>query len=85
MFNIASYLDKFKNFGQGEKIFKETIVGVVKEITSVNIDIKNITIKNGEVIFNVSPAIKNILFIKKNLILEKLASKRLKDNVLDIR
>ena len=71
MFNIASYLEKFKNFGQAEKQVKENIKKSVKEILHFDLETKNITIKNGEVSFQVSPAIKNAIFIKKEQILKR--------------
>jgi len=85
MFNISSYLEKFKNIGQDKKLLKETICLTVKEITGVEIEIKNIIIKNGEIIFNVSPAIKNLLFIKKRLILFKIKQKGISENINELR
>jgi hypothetical protein len=75
MFNIAQYLERFKNFGQGERLLKEAVRSAVFEAAGFDIEIKNITVKNGEIIFRVSPALKNSLFIKKNLILTKLQDK----------
>ena len=75
MFNIAQYLDKFKTLGQGERILKQTIQLTLKETLNLEIDIQSITIKNGEILFKVSPAIKNLLFIKKQLLLDKIQEK----------
>ncbi len=75
MFNIAQYLEKFKNFGQSEKRLKELILLVVKEVSNIDLEEKNITLKNGEIIFTVSPAIKNTIYIKKNIILSKIKEK----------
>ncbi len=83
MFNIAAYLDKFKNLGLGERLLKEAIRTSVKEILSFDLDTKNILLKNGEVTFKVSPSIKNAIFIKKNAILKRLAENGV-ENIEDI-
>lgn len=72
MFNIASYLKKFKNFGQGERQLKEVIINSVREVVGVEILAKDISLKNGEVTFRVSPAIKNAIYIKKDKVLLKI-------------
>ncbi len=84
MFNIASYLDKFKDIGQGEKLLKQVIIEVVKEMIGVKIEAKSISMKNGELFLKVSPAIKNLIYIKKEAILSKLKEKT-EQRVLEIR
>ncbi len=84
MFNISQYLEKFKNFGQGERLLKEVIISVIKEVVGADIESKNINFKNGEIILNVSPAIKNAVFIKKATILNKIKEKT-EQIVLEIR
>lgn len=84
MFNIALYLEKFKNIGQGERLVKEAIKKSVKEVMKFELAEKDMMIKNGEVIFRVSPAIKNAIYIKKAQILRKLTENGVK-NVGDIR
>lgn len=75
MFNISSYLEKFKNIGQEEKSVKETILFVIKEVTGVVVEGKNIKIKNREVSLSVSPAVKNTIYIKKDIILNRIKEK----------
>ena len=84
MFNISQYLEKFKNIGQGERQIKEVIVLCIKNIVGIEIEGKNIIIKNGEVIIKASPAIKNAIYIKKEDILQRLKEKGI-ENVGDIR
>lgn len=84
MFNIAQYLDKFKNFGFAERILKESILTSVKEVMSLDLDKKVIILKNGEVTFKVSPAMKNAIFIKKAAILKRMQENGV-ENVGDIR
>ena len=84
MFNIASYLEKFKNLGLGERLLKEAIRTSVKEVMKVDLDAKDISIKNGEVVFKVSPAVKNAIYMKKAAILKRMAENGV-ENVSDIR
>ncbi len=84
MFNIASYLEKFKNLGLGERLLKEAIRTSVKEILKLDLDNKDILIKNGEVTFKISPAIKNAIFIKKTAVLKRMEENGV-ENVKDIR
>jgi hypothetical protein len=84
MFNISAYLEKFKKLGQGERFLKEATVSVIKEVTGVLLEEKQITFKNGEMFLSVSPGIKNTIFIKKDLILGKIKEK-VSQIVLNIR
>lgn len=72
MFNISQYLEKFKNIGQSERLLKEAVFIIIKEVVGVEVEAKNISVRNGEIIFKVSPAIKNAIYIKKELILNKI-------------
>jgi hypothetical protein len=84
MFNISQYLEKFKNIGQGERFLKEAVVSAIKEGLGISLETKVVSIKNGEVTLKVSPAVKNTIFIKKDLILEKIKEK-VNQPVLNIR
>jgi hypothetical protein len=84
MFNIASFLDKFKDLGLGERLLKEAIRTSIKEILNLDLENDSINIKNGEVIFKVSPVVKNTIYIKKNAILKKMVENGV-GNINDIR
>jgi len=75
MFNIAQYLDKFKNFGKTDQEIKKTLVIIIEKVVGVEIDTKNIILKGGEIIIKASPAIKNSIYIKKETILKELKEK----------
>jgi len=79
MFNISVYLEKFKNLGQREGLIKNEILFVIKEVVGVDIDPKKIKTKNGGLFLGVSPAIKNTIYIKKDLILNKLKERGIKN------
>jgi hypothetical protein len=84
MFNISLFLEKFKNLGLAERLLKEAIRSSVKEVMKFDLDSKDILIKNGEVIFKVSPAMKNAIYIKKAAILKKMEENGV-ENVGEIR
>lgn len=84
MFNIAQYLEKFKNLGLGERLLKEAIRTSIKEVLNFDLDTKKILVKNGEVTFKVTPAMKNAIFIKKAAILKRMVENGV-ENVGDIR
>ena len=84
MFNIALYLKKFENLGLGERLLKEAIRTSVKEVVKFDLDLKNILVKNGEVTFKVSPAMKNAIYIKKKQILKRMEENGV-ENVGNIR
>ena len=84
MWNISQYLDKFKNLGLGERLLKEAIRTSVKEVLKFDLDTKSILIKNGEVTFKVTPAMKNAIFIKKAQILKRMEENGV-ENVGEIR
>ena len=84
MFNIASYLEKFKNIGQGEKSIKEAILLSIKEVVGIDLESKAILVKNGEVLLKVSPGIKSAIFIKKVEILKRIKDK-VNNPITDLR
>ena len=84
MFNIAQYLEKFKTLGMGDYSLKEALVSVIKEVVGVDIETKNVFIKNGEVIIKISPSIKNAIYIKKDQIMKKVEEK-VGQKTIDIR
>lgn len=84
MFNIASYLEKFRNIGLGERLLKEAIKTSVRDVLNFELEEKSIFVKNGEVVFKVTPAIKNAIYIKKQAILKRMEENGVK-NVGEIR
>lgn len=72
MFNISTYLEKFKNIGLKELLLKEKIVKVVNEYTKAGIATKDVDIKNGIVNVKTDSLAKSELFMKKKKILDVL-------------
>ena len=84
LFNITAYLKKFENLGLGERLLKEAIQTSIKEVMKFDLDAKDISLKNGEATFKVSPAMKNAIYIKKAAILKRMEENGV-ENVGEIR
>jgi len=69
--NIRFYLKKF-NFVNSDSIIKEKIISVLKDEIDVNIKKENINIKKNTVFINTHPIVKNCIFFKKQLLLDKI-------------
>ncbi len=84
MFNIASYLDKFKNIGLKELLLKEKVATTVEKTIHISLKPQDVTIKNGVISLKLSSLEKSELFMKKNRILSIInEGERVK--LLDIR
>ena len=77
MFNISIYLEKFKNIESKSSNLKSLVNDVIKNVLKVDIDKKNIEIKNGIIYLKVHPVVKNEIFINKNNIIKELSLKNL--------
>ena len=72
MFNISSFLEKFSKSISSQELETKTICDVVLKHTGIILDSQKINIKNNILYLNVSPAVKNKIFIYKQKILEDL-------------
>jgi hypothetical protein len=75
MFDIGKYLEKFKTLSFSRNYFKNIVVEAVKEFCKIEIDTKNINIKEGVVRVNERPIVKNEIFLKKEKILRLIKEK----------
>ena len=83
MFNISSYLEKFVRLGLKKEETKEKVRKILLDITGKNIPLEFIEYKKNNIEIRDSSTYKNLLFIKKNLILEKFREAGIR--VVDIR
>jgi len=72
MFNIDSFLNKFKNLTPPDGEIREKVSEIIKNEINIEIDKKYISIKNGSIYIKTKPIIKNEIFIKKKKLLEEL-------------
>lgn len=72
MDQISLYLKKYEKFGFPERDLKKKIIEVVKEETGLELDNKLITVRDMTVTISVSGAAKAELFMKRNIIENKI-------------
>ena len=84
MFNIEKYLEKFSKDVRNAELHKNKILEIIQNQTQLHILPKNLEIKEGVLLVQESPAVKNKLFIYKEAILKDISSETpLK--IIDIR
>lgn len=83
MFDIGKYLEKFKILGNSRFFLRDTVKDSIKEICGIDIDPKDIFIKEGLARISTKPIIKNEIFLKKQKILESINTKS-EQKILDI-
>ena len=84
MKEISVFLNKFKNVAVKEIKKRDTICSIILKITKQDIDIKDISIKNGIIIIKGNQGLKSEIFLKKNSIL-KTIKKDVDANIFDIK
>ena len=80
MFNIASYLKKAAGLLNEADIRKSFIIDAFKQ-QGIELAENNFTLKNGVLRVNLSPVEKNIIFIKRRELLEKLKDVKVREIV----
>jgi hypothetical protein len=85
MYNIASFLEKFKNVGLKERFAKETISMIVSEECGVRVGVEMIQYKNGVISLKVPLSQKSQVYIKKGQILKRCEREVVGMVVKDIR
>ncbi len=83
MFDISKYLEKFKKISMSRDFLRDIVSGAVKEVCKIEIDPKNIEVKNFIARISEKTIIKSEIFLKKAKILEILKEKT-EGKVLDI-
>ncbi|MEK9185844.1 MAG: hypothetical protein AAB863_03650 [Patescibacteria group bacterium] len=79
MLDIKSYFQKFLKIQAADLETKENISAVIKKIAGVQIEHKNISLQDGLLRINASPAQRQQIFLYKSKILSELT------NIRDIR
>jgi hypothetical protein len=83
MFNIGDYLEKFKKLSLSRDFLRETTAKVIQGVSGIEIDAKNIEVKDFIARIKEKPAVKAEIFLKKAKILPAL-KKETQGQVLDI-
>ena len=85
MFNISSYLEKFKHLEpQGDSV-KNVAQSVIFELIGVKIEKKEMNVKEGVLFLSIPSVVKNEVYMNKRAILEKINNNLKEKAVKDIR
>ncbi|MFZ2522022.1 MAG: hypothetical protein WAX44_01870 [Minisyncoccia bacterium] len=84
MFNINKYLEKFSKSVKSNDFYIQKIKEKIKIVTNIDVDLKNIELKDCVVFLKSSPLIKNKIFIYKKEIIENF-SKNIDTKIIDIK
>lgn len=84
-FNIDSFLQKFRRIASPDDFLKKTLISIIKEETGATIERRHVTVSGNRVHLTAPSAVKNEIFIKKPLILERLNNMLQKRNIIDIQ
>lgn len=83
MFDIGKYLEKFKVLSQSRHFLRDSVSETIQEVCNINIDPKNIEVKDTIARISERPIVKTEIFLKKGKILEVL-NKKIGNKVSDI-
>jgi hypothetical protein len=72
MNNLGGLFDKFKNIFTDAKFQKDAIVSIMNSTAKIQLDPKDIDIKDYKIILKGSPALKSTVFMYKQKILSEL-------------
>ncbi|MCK9351297.1 MAG: DciA family protein [Candidatus Paceibacterota bacterium] len=85
MFNISSYLEKFKRIEPPGDTVKEAAQPAIFEAVGIKIDKQEMEVKDGVLFLLVPSAVKNEVYMNKRGILEKINNILKEKTVKDIR
>ena len=76
MIEIKDLLEKFSDIILSQEAKKESVRNVFSVVLGVQIKKEDIKIKNNDVYLNIKPIYKNEIFIKKDLMMDRLRGMR---------
>ncbi len=86
MFNISTFLEKFKKLDTEKSLLRGTVAQILFQYGDISLDAKQLKIKDGVVmIVGASSALKNQVFFKKQILLAAFQEKLGKGHIIDIR
>lgn len=85
MDKLSSFLQKFAHLLSNKEYIQTTVIDIVREEIGIDIAKENISLRNNQLTFNISPTIKTQIFIKKSLLLEKINNKIGKKTIQDLQ
>ena len=83
--NIEKYLERFKNITLPDEAVRKAVVGAILAEMNINIEFKDVSIKNHVAYVKGDPTTRSELFLNKKRILSKLKTVADGENIIDIR
>jgi hypothetical protein len=85
MFNIATYLEKFKKLEPAGDTVKTASIQAIFEVVGVKIEKNEMNVRDGVLFLVIPSAVKNEVYMNKGAILEKIKEALGEKAVKDIR
>ncbi len=85
MIEIKDLLARFNHILLGEEGKIESIRSAISEVIGIEVDSKDIRVKNNTIFLNIKPIYKNEIFMKRDKIFSKLENSLGKRSPIDIR
>lgn len=86
MHGIGDFFSRIRNVYAKEIFVRQAVLSAIKMHTGADIATDSIKFKNGTVVLgNINPALRSVIFIKKQHILKEIASKQQLRAISDIR
>jgi hypothetical protein len=82
---LQNFLERFSALLKNSKLDKETIKNIIKSQTNIDLEEKDIEIKDGILYTKTSPMVRNTLFMNKKKLLEVFQKEFGKKAPKDIR
>ncbi len=84
MQNIGKFFERFNNIALKELKKREIICSIIENTLKQNIEIKDISIKNGIIAIKGNQTLKSEIYLKKTLLIS-LISEKTKEKISDIK
>jgi cell division protein FtsX len=85
MQNLGNFLDKFKKIFSGAKFQKDAILSIINSTAKIQLDEKDIEVKDFKITLKTSPGVKSVIFMRKQKILAELKNALGNEAPIDIR
>lgn len=85
MLKINNYLEKFKNISVPSEGVRKDVSQAIKDEIGLELEVKNISIKNMVIYVKCDSSAKSEIFLRKNKILDRLKKAKKNEEILDIR
>lgn len=74
MFNITNFLHKFTKIHSGNTAINGSICNAIEKVADIRVDSKSFLVENGILRLNLSPVVKNEIYMHKSKILSEINS-----------